>query len=248
MKVLLSLCWIMSLIVSFWLGFSYSETSASAKTGSDLNNSESESANLPQTRSLSAHTKPTETYDIRSEEKSAEQSRQYNKLDNPAESDTVKAENTAAKRPPEIIKRQTDTEIQKPTKVSAAELDGKVPAPFDQVLLNSKGSFIEQFKRFDEEPVNYEWSVLMQQRIRDYVAMHEFGGHIELESVSCKASLCEIRGFDHHGKVWSVIEAGMAVQDWWRFNSAHAARNFSEEHGQYFYSLVEVVPNAAPPN
>lgn len=113
-----------------------------------------------------------------------------------------------------------------------------LPSPFAEVVFNSLGALPGAFKDLIAQEQDYQWATLMQQHISDFHLTHQLSNQINLQSVICKTSMCEIRGFQETDKVQNVIMSEMSKQPWWQFNSTYSTSASTKEHGKYFYVLV----------
>lgn len=59
-----------------------------------------------------------------------------------------------------------------------------------------------------------QWAYEVEQKVRDYFATHENAANQNLSSVSCKTSICEIRGFELEPETVNAIINTMAMQSW----------------------------------
>ncbi len=123
--------------------------------------------------------------------------------------------------------------------VSKKEAEKYLPKPFSGVLAGNKNKhFMRDFNKLNDEPVDYDWGYRMELHIKDFVIIHQFSEYINLESVVCKTSICEIRGFEAKDKTWNYVMNDMQLQEWWEFTNTSSTNNHSEEFGQYFYVLT----------
>jgi len=121
-----------------------------------------------------------------------------------------------------------------------------LPEPFNHALKGKKGLLAENFHHFIEEDIDYSWNQEMEINIKQYITLHKQSYYIELDSVRCKSSTCEIRGFEKAPAAWQAIMVEMLNQDWWNFNSsssvssntAVSSAESNDSTQNYFYLLA----------
>ncbi|MDP2716194.1 hypothetical protein [Rheinheimera sp.] len=118
------------------------------------------------------------------------------------------------------------------------EVEAVLPQPFAGLVAGFKGTLVERFHQLENEAVNYDWAPLMEQRIADFISMHQLSGGVQLQAVRCKNSLCEVRGFELEDNSWNQILSNMQAQPWWQFNNSHSSGKTSAEFGHFFYMLA----------
>lgn len=135
--------------------------------------------------------------------------------------------------------RDANTDIQDEVlSISKQEADAVLPKPFSKVLAGATGELAKNFNEFNKEAVDHDWGYNMEMNIKDFIAMHTEADKVNLASVVCKTSSCEIRGFEQEDHAWGYLLKDMQVQEWWDFTSTNSSNSSSEEYGQYFYLLA----------
>lgn len=122
--------------------------------------------------------------------------------------------------------------------VSMDEVKTYLSSPFDAALLHSHKLMHKQFKKLHEEPRDESWSIITEQHISDFFITHDLAGQVLLDAVTCKQTLCEIRGFELEEKAWETVMSDMMAQPWWTFKNSHSTTQNNAEHGTFFYALV----------
>ncbi|HEY0921152.1 hypothetical protein [Rheinheimera pacifica] len=128
-----------------------------------------------------------------------------------------------------------------PDKLSVISLEQAkqyVPEAYAELLSVSKGSIVDGFNKLHTESIDYDWAQLMEQRITDYVTFHTNASTVQLQSVLCKSSLCEIRGVELEDWAWNQIWSDMQREEWWQFRVSHAANREDSGIGKIFYTLA----------
>lgn len=125
-----------------------------------------------------------------------------------------------------------------PSQATEEEVSQHLSAPFDSVILKARGSMVDKFRQLHEEPLDQEWSVVTEQHISDFFITHDLADKVKLDAVTCKQTICEIRGFELENEAWGRVMSDMKAQPWWNFVSSHSTTQNNEEFGMYFYSLI----------
>lgn len=137
-----------------------------------------------------------------------------------------------------IEPEKIEESIQPRSSITLAEVEPYLPEPFANTVSESKGTVVDLFKKLQAEEVDYDWAVEMEQKIKDYFVTHDLAGEVNLQSVNCKKTICEIRGFEKSNNVVGVIISGMHTQVWWNFNGSHKSTGSNEKDGLFFYMLA----------
>ena len=125
-----------------------------------------------------------------------------------------------------------------PDAISLEDARKLVPPPFDQVIASGNPNITEKFNRLQSLPIDYEWGIIMQQRISDHFTTHEFGHLVTLDSVSCRQDICEIRGFEQQQDTWNSIMQSMVATPWWNATGTNSVSGSGSDYGAYFYVIA----------
>ena len=129
-------------------------------------------------------------------------------------------------------------QAEQPTQVTEEEVAQHLSAPFDSVILETKGFMADKFRQLHEEPEDHEWSIIMEQHISDFFVTHDLADKVKLVAVTCKQTICEILGFELENKAWGKVMSNIRNQSCWNFISSHSTTQNNKEFGMYFYSLI----------
>lgn len=129
-------------------------------------------------------------------------------------------------------------QAEQPSQVTEEEVAQHLSAPFDSVILNARGSMVDKFRQLHEESEDHEWSIIMEQHITDFFVTHDLADKVKLDAVTCKQTICEVRGFELENEAWGRVMSDMRNQSWWNFVSSHSTTQNNKEFGMYFYSLI----------
>lgn len=133
---------------------------------------------------------------------------------------------------------QKEQPRQEPIKITQEQAEKAIPKPFSSFFVDASGKRAEEFINFQEQENDYDWAYTMEIQITNFITVHQNAHNVELKSVACKSSACEIMGFEQAGQSWSVILADMRNQEWWVFRNTSSSSQSSEEFGQFFYTML----------
>jgi hypothetical protein len=100
-------------------------------------------------------------------------------------------------------------------------IDQIVAAPFNQIVkeqLVGEGDK-DRFKKFALADIKDEWSLTMENHLYDGVISHPLANLITIQSISCKAGICELQIYEQNNNVWSQVITDLGSQPWWDFQS-----------------------------
>ena len=110
-----------------------------------------------------------------------------------------------------------------PNEISDEEIDKLIPAPFNQSLKNNHSPLREKYKDFAATNQQQDWDRNTQNRLTDAILSNPYAKFLTIESLQCKANLCEIRLYETKNGVWSLIQSEMRLQDWWDFGTSSSS-------------------------
>ncbi|MCL1066028.1 hypothetical protein L2735_04305 [Shewanella olleyana] len=97
-----------------------------------------------------------------------------------------------------------------PASITPEQARQWVPEAFASVIANQQGDMIELFKRHHQAEISTDWAANREQELRDAIAISEFSNDVNIESITCKTTTCEIRGFELAPNSW--MEVSQQVQ------------------------------------
>lgn len=126
-----------------------------------------------------------------------------------------------------------------PTTISLQQAQSFLPEPFASLMAKQQGQAIDYLKLHQAEEIDSEWAYDVEQKVRDYFAAHENTAKVKLSSVSCKTSICEIRGYQYEPHSFTMIYNSMSAESWWRYGSSYSFQGDNKQEA-YFYLLAEL--------
>lgn len=123
--------------------------------------------------------------------------------------------------------------------INDAEIDKLIPAPFNKHLKGNRGFMRDRYRKFvdQDQPTNPDRE--LYNRLSDAILSNPYAKYLDVESMQCRAGLCEIRLYERKIGVWSYIQAEMGLQDWWKFsNSSAHGFDTEDKNKQGWYVLL----------
>lgn len=117
-------------------------------------------------------------------------------------------------------------EIQAPEKISDADAKKVIPYPFNLALGIFQENDRERYKEFSEAQLSDDWDMTMQGQLVDAIYSHPLANALTIDSVSCKAHICELRLLASNTKTWPLVYADLRQQPWWAFSNNHSTYEF----------------------
>jgi hypothetical protein len=149
----------------------------------------------------------------------------------------------AAKKQAVLDALQNDDSTAKkyPNEISDEDIDKILPAPFNKSLKNNHGDIREKYKDFAQANTPSDWDINMQHKLTDFILSRTYAKFINLDSVLCKANLCEIRLYENKKGAWGFILSEMALQDWWdigNYGSSGMSPEKDDKRGMSYLVLL----------
>jgi hypothetical protein len=73
---------------------------------------------------------------------------------------------------------------------------------------------------FAQEERDFEWAIQMEQRISDFIVTHELAYTVELVTVECKSTSCQIAGYEEEAGTFGDIINKLKEEPWFELNSS----------------------------
>ena len=128
-------------------------------------------------------------------------------------------------------------ESNSPKEISDEEIDKELPEPFNSQLKHIHGALREKYKSFADSNAPLDWDVDKKNKLSAAIYSNPNSNYIKLDSLECRANLCEIRVYELKRGAWLNIQSGMALESWWDFGIAHAD-GFDTTSGTGVYVLL----------
>ena len=132
-----------------------------------------------------------------------------------------------------------------PSSITAEQAKQWVPQAFANILANQQGDMVDLFKRHHQDEINHDWAVNREQSLRDAIDISEFSSEVDIESINCKTTTCEIRGKELSPNAWMQVSQqiqggnlGKNVSTW-----SYLA---SDENGDTLIYMLSEVDEANP--
>lgn len=143
-------------------------------------------------------------------------------------------------RTPEAEKAGANKEFQPIGNEEARKI---IPAPFNYALTIFKDNDRKTYKLFADTELSDDWDLNTQGKLIDAIYSSPYASALTLDSVSCKAHICELRIFATNNTAWPKIYGEMSTQPWWEFGNNFSVYEFSmrdETHVKFIYFVLLV--------
>lgn len=98
------------------------------------------------------------------------------------------------------------------------------------------------FNEFESQQTDYEWSQNYEQKIREFISLHELSYSVAINTIVCKSSICELSVTIYEPSAWSSLIGDMWGQQWWNFSlGEHESVDNNIKQETYFYYLFKEV-------
>lgn len=128
-------------------------------------------------------------------------------------------EKPAAQQYAEPQSSPSNKDSQSPMLLTDVEIDSLVPEPFNRLLKGLHGNTREEYSRFARQEFPNDVDIEIYNRLSDGISANPYAKFLNIDSLQCKAGLCEIRVYETKPEVWNYVMAEMRLQNWWKFDS-----------------------------
>jgi hypothetical protein len=111
-----------------------------------------------------------------------------------------------------------------------------LPKPYSDMVASTGGMMIELLQKHLKDEFDYNWASNMEQKFTDFIYMHPLSSGIELQSIRCKTSTCELIIVELEGFTWDRISHDMSKQDWYSFDVG--ATQGTVDSKKYIYEML----------
>lgn len=115
---------------------------------------------------------------------------------------------------------ETSKQVNHPNEMSDEEIDKVLAKPFSVPLKKLHGIVKEKYKPFSEAEKQDEWDIRIQNKLTDLILSNVYSKYLNVDSIICKASLCEIRVIELKPMVMFAIASEILLQDWAEFGNS----------------------------
>lgn len=170
---------------------------------------------IPSAQKILVAPVPSAVPPIETQKSSAKKIQQYNP-DTTEKSSALKNKINPSEQP----QSQTPViEPKQPEKITDEDAKKVIPAPFNLALGIFQDNDRERYKEFSDTQLADDWDITMQAQLVDAIYSHPNGNALSIDSVSCKAHICELRVLATNSNTWPVVLADLRVQPWWDFGN-----------------------------
>lgn len=92
-----------------------------------------------------------------------------------------------------------------PDSITTDQANQWVPENFANAIASQQGDMVALFKRHHQADINQEWATEREQALKDSFALSEYADMVNITSVNCKTSTCEVRGEELEPNGWMLV-------------------------------------------
>jgi hypothetical protein len=133
-------------------------------------------------------------------------------------------------------KDEVESDPIKFTSMTLDEAETILPKPYSDLVASTGGSMIDYLKEHIKDGVDYEWSSDIEQKFRDFVTMHPLSSEVEIQSITCKISTCEVMIIEYENFTWERIKNDMSKQEWYSFSVGSSSKTLDSK--TYIYMML----------
>ncbi|GAB3025025.1 hypothetical protein GCM10027098_21800 [Bowmanella dokdonensis] len=121
-------------------------------------------------------------------------------------------------------------------------INSHLPSPYAEMMSGPGGYVWQQdFLRFAKEDYDYHWGDSMRQQILDFIALNDESGALQVRSLVCKTTTCELRATLPEQAAWSVqsVWGAMRRESWYEFNNVGGGVTIDDGERLYYYQILK---------
>lgn len=120
-----------------------------------------------------------------------------------------------------------------------------IPYPFNLALGIFKENDRERYKEFSDTQLSDDWDLTMQGQLVDAIYSHPYANALKVDSIACKAHICEIRLLATNASAWPLVFTDLRQQPWWQFGNNYSTYEFGIKQDSriqtvYFILLTKI--------
>ncbi|MCW8832584.1 MAG: hypothetical protein OQK09_01315 [Colwellia sp.] len=126
--------------------------------------------------------------------------------------------------------------------VTDKELLALVPKDYENLVVNFRGQTRDEIFDFHHQPEDLDKGFDLSHNISSFIVSHAYSFGVELNSVVCKKSFCELLINEKERPSWDRIYHDMTRQEWWGFNSTNSSSTTDEDGNIFIYYFMSIQP------
>jgi len=120
------------------------------------------------------------------------------------------------------------------------ELLAFVPEDYENLVVNFRGQVRDEIFDFHHQPEDLDKGFDLSHNISSFIVSHAYSFGVELNSVICKESYCELLINEKERSSWDRIYQDMTKQEWWIFNSTNSSSTTDEDGNMFIYYFMSI--------
>jgi hypothetical protein len=124
--------------------------------------------------------------------------------------------------------------------ITDKELLAFVPKDYENLVVHFRGQTRDEIFDFHNQPEDLEKGFDLSHNISSFIEGHSYSFGVELSSVICKESYCELLINEKERPSWDRIYHDMTKQEWWKFNSMNSSSTTDEDGNIFIYYFMSI--------
>lgn len=138
-----------------------------------------------------------------------------------------------SKKSNEELKEFSSTKF---ARMTIEDAEAILPKPYSDLVASTGGIMIEILNEHLKDEVDYDWASDIEQKFNDFIYMHPLSSGMDLQSITCKTSTCELMIIEFEDFTWDRISHDMKKQDWYSFGGGSSAKTVDSKN--YIYEML----------
>lgn len=124
--------------------------------------------------------------------------------------------------------------------ITDEELLALVPKDYENLVINFRGQMRDEIYNFHHQPEDLDKGFDLSHNISSFIVSHADSFGVELNSVICKKSYCELLIKEKERPSWDRIFHDLSKQEWWKFNSTHSSSTSDQDENILIYNFMSI--------
>lgn len=122
--------------------------------------------------------------------------------------------------------------------ITDEELLALVPKEYENLIVNFRGQMRDDIYDFHNQPEDLDEGFDLSHNISSFIVSHADSFGVELNSVICKKSYCELLIKEIERPSWDRIFQDLSRQDWWKFSSINSSSTSDVDENIVIYNFM----------
>jgi len=124
--------------------------------------------------------------------------------------------------------------------ISDEQISALVPEAYQNIVVNFRGQTRDEIFDFHQQAEDLDKGYDLSVNISSFITSHAYSFGVELNSIICKESYCELLVKEKERPSWDRIFQDMIKQDWWQFNSTNSSSTTDANDNILIYNFMSI--------